>query len=247
MLATELVASLRSRFLGKLEARVLIVGLDGSGKSTVLHRLKYGVVDPTAVISTIGYNCECFEYRKMVLSCWDVGGALDARDLWRLYYAGTQAVVFVIDSRDEARLDIVREDLHRMLTEQDLWDTPLLVLANKQDLPYALPAREIAERLQLFRLANRCWHIVGTTATHTHMEESNLYAGVDWLVETLSVPVATRQEKARLGNAARAAQHGKASSRRAGVSGVAGELSSSAAHWQAGTRSVDPYTRRGGT
>ncbi len=66
-MATELVASLRSRFLGKLEARVLIVGLDGSGKSTILHRLKYGVVDPTAVISTIGFICECLVYRKMVL------------------------------------------------------------------------------------------------------------------------------------------------------------------------------------
>ena len=196
MLATELVASLRSRFLGKLEARVLIVGLDGSGKSTILHRLKYGVVDPTAVISTIGYNCECFEYRKMVLSCWDVGGALDARALWRLYYKGTQAVIFVVDSRDESRLDIAREDLHRMLTEQDLWDSPLLVLANKQDLPYALSVREITERLQLSRLVNRSWYIVGTSATHTHMEESNLHAGVDWLVETLSEPVATRQEKA---------------------------------------------------
>ena len=84
----------------------------------------------------------------MVLSCWDVSGMADMRPFWRLYYADTQAVVFVVDSSDAARMDEAREDLHRLLTEHELWDAPLLVLANKQDLPSALSMREITERLQ---------------------------------------------------------------------------------------------------
>ena len=110
----------------------------------------------TGHAATIGFNCECIEYRKMVLSCWDVSGMADMRPFWRLYYADTQAVVFVVDSSDAARMDEAREDLHRLLTEHELWDAPLLVLANKQDLPSALSMREITERLQARAERARC-------------------------------------------------------------------------------------------
>ena len=76
---------------------------------------------------------------------------------WRFYYEDTQAIIFVVDSSDLERMDEAREDLHRMLTEHELWDAPLLIMANKQDASGAMASREITEKLQLYSLANRNW------------------------------------------------------------------------------------------
>ena len=87
-----------------------------------------------------------------------------------------------------------------MLTEHDLWDAPLLVLANKQDDPKKLSLRQITELLQLYSLSNRNWYIIDTKATHPDLSQANLYAGLDWLVEVLMMPAARRQEKAKRHN-----------------------------------------------
>lgn len=84
-----------------------------------------------------------------------------------------------------------------MLTEHELWDAPLLVLANKQDEPRAATCREITEHLQLFALSSRNWYIVDTKAIHPDPAEANLHAGLDWLVSVLLMPAAKRQEKAK--------------------------------------------------
>lgn len=199
---------LRSKFMGKQECRVLVVGLDGSGKSTIVQRLKHGKTEESEVIPTIGFNIECVEYRKMVFSLWDLGGAKETRGFWRFYYEGSQGVIWVMDSSDRARVEEAREDLHRLLTEHELWDAPLLVMANKQDDPRAMQPREITEKLQLYSLANRNWYIVDTRATHPDASEANLHAGLDWLYETLSTPAAQRQERARLEHRERARAHG---------------------------------------
>ena len=144
--------------MGKDECRVLVVGLDGAGKTTIVKRLKYGVSEDKEVIPTIGFNIECVEYKKMVFSLWDLGGAKETRSFWRFYYEGSQGIIFVFDSTSDAlRVEEAREDLHRLLTEHELWDAPLLVMANKQDEPRAMAPREITEKLQLYSLANRNW------------------------------------------------------------------------------------------
>jgi len=188
---------LRATFNGRAETRVIVVGLDGSGKTTIVYRLKHGKLQDSQIIPTIGFNCECVEYRKMIFSLWDLGGSQDARSFWRMYYEATQAIIFVVDSSDLTRMDEAREDLHRMMMEHELWDAPLLVLANKADLPGAASTREITEHLQLFSLSNRNWYIIDTKAAHPDFEETNLYAGLDWLVEVLLMPAAKRQEKAK--------------------------------------------------
>ena len=79
----------------------------------------------------------------------DDGGARETRSFWRFYYQETQAIIFVIDSSNQERFDEAREDLHRLLTEYELWDAPLLVLANKADKAGAASTREVTEQLQL--------------------------------------------------------------------------------------------------
>ena len=96
-------------------------------------------------------------------------------------------------------------------------DAPLLVLANKADKAGAASTREVTEQLQLFSLSNRNWYIIDTRATHHDMQESNLHAGLDWLVDTLSTPAAQRQERARQEHADRAKAAGKAGGGAAGA------------------------------
>lgn len=95
------------------DMRILMLGLDGAGKTTVLYKLKLGEV--ISSVPTIGFNVETVQYKKINFQVWDIGGQEKLRLLWRHYYNNTQALVFVIDSSDAERIDIAREELHRMI------------------------------------------------------------------------------------------------------------------------------------
>merc|ERR1712210_141482 len=132
---------------GKKEMRILMVGLDAAGKTTVLCKLKLGEVVTT--IPTIGFNVETVEYKNLSFQVWDIGGQDKIRKLWRHYYQGTQGVIFVIDSSDRDRIEDAREEMDMMLREDEMRDAVLLVLANKQDLPGAMSSGEVCEKLGL--------------------------------------------------------------------------------------------------
>lgn len=82
-----------------------------------------------------GFNVETVEYRNIQFTVWDVGGQDKIRPLWRHYFQNTQGIIFVVDSNDRDRVPEAREELQRMLNEDELRDALLLVFANKQDLP----------------------------------------------------------------------------------------------------------------
>jgi small GTP-binding protein len=89
---------------------------------------------------------------------WDVGGQDKIRPLWRHYFQNTQGLIFVVDSNDRERVGEAREELTRMLAEEELRDAKLLVFANKQDLPNAMTAAELTDKLDLHALRNRDWY-----------------------------------------------------------------------------------------
>eukprot|EP00919_Chromeraceae_sp_WS-2016_P054727 GHVR01130154.1.p1 GENE.GHVR01130154.1~~GHVR01130154.1.p1 ORF type:complete len:197 (+),score=35.04 GHVR01130154.1:79-591(+) len=165
---------------GKTERRILMVGLDAAGKTTILYKLKLGEVVTT--IPTIGFNVETVEYKNISFTVWDVGGQNKIRALWRHYYQNTQGVIFVVDSNDRERIQDAREELQKMLQEDELREAVLLVFANKQDLPNSMSAADITENLQLHSLKSRNWYIQSTCAT----TGDGLYEGLDWLSKTLS-------------------------------------------------------------
>merc|ERR1712003_143996 len=160
--------------------RILMVGLDAAGKTTVLYKLKLGEVVTT--IPTIGFNVEAVEYKNIRFTVWDIGGQEKIRALWRYYYQNTQAVIFVIDSNDRDRIEDAREELTKILVEDEMRDAVLLVFANKQDLPNAMTAAEVTDKLGLQSMRNRQWFIQSTCAT----TGDGLYEGLDWLSKTLS-------------------------------------------------------------
>uniref|UniRef100_A0A674PER6 ADP-ribosylation factor 2b n=1 Tax=Takifugu rubripes TaxID=31033 RepID=A0A674PER6_TAKRU len=123
-------ASLFKGLFGKKEMRILMVGLDAAGKTTILYKLKLGEIVTT--IPTIGFNVETVEYKNISFTVWDVGGQDKIRPLWRHYFQNTQGLIFVVDSNDRERVNEAREELARMLAEDELRDAVLLVFANKQ-------------------------------------------------------------------------------------------------------------------
>merc|ERR1712098_525187 len=173
-------SSLFQSLFGKRDMRILMVGLDAAGKTTILYKLKLGEIVTT--IPTIGFNVETVEYKNIGFTVWDVGGQDKIRPLWRHYFQNTQAVIFVVDSNDRERVSEARDELARMLNEDELRDAVLLVFANKQDLPRAMNAAEITDKLGLHNMRNRTWYIQVTCAT----SGEGLYEGLDWLSTNLS-------------------------------------------------------------
>ncbi|KAH0787916.1 ADP-ribosylation factor [Histomonas meleagridis] len=161
------------------ETRILMLGLDAAGKTTVLYKLKLG--EQVTTIPTIGFNVETFEYKGLNMNVWDVGGQDRIRPLWRHYFHNTQGLIFVVDSNDIGRIDEARDVLHRLLEEDELRNSVLLVYANKQDLPNAIKPMELGNRLKLNTITNRPWQVQGTCAT----TGDGLYEGLDWLGEQI--------------------------------------------------------------
>jgi len=174
------ISSILKRLLGGREMRILMVGLDAAGKTTILYKLKLGEIVTT--IPTIGFNVETVEYKNINFTVWDVGGQDKIRPLWRHYFQNTQGLIFVVDSNDRERISEAKEELSKMLGEDELRDAVLLVFANKQDLPNAMTVAELTDKLQLQGQRARKWYVQAACAT----TGDGLYEGLDWLSNALS-------------------------------------------------------------
>jgi ADP-ribosylation factor-like protein 5B len=159
-------------FWKKEEFKIVLIGLDNAGKTTVLYKLLMNEVVVTT--PTIGSNVE-----EIV---WDIGGQESLRSSWSTYYVNTKAVIMVIDSTDKDRLPIVTQELHKMTEHESLKNAILLVLANKQDMKGAMTAAQISESLRLTQLKDRQWHIQSCCA----LTGEGLFDGLDWIVTKLT-------------------------------------------------------------
>jgi ADP-ribosylation factor protein 1 len=167
------------KLLGKKEFRILMLGLDAAGKTTLLYRLKLGEVSRT--VPTIGFNVEQVEYQNISFTVWDVGGQDKLRMLWRHYYENVDALIFVVDSADTPRMDTAKSELQRLVSADELSEAIVLVFANKQDLNGAMSAQDMAAQMDLRSLRNT-WYIQPCVAT----DASGIYEGLDWLSSALS-------------------------------------------------------------
>ncbi|KAH7921293.1 ADP-ribosylation factor [Leucogyrophana mollusca] len=169
------ISRLFSNIFAKDDICILMVGLDDAGKTTLLYRLQLDRILTTT--PTIGVNVETIHYNNTSFTIWDVGGQDTLRTFWKHYYKDTHGVIFVIDSGDRSRISIAREELQQLLRENRLRDTPLLVLANKQDLPYAMTRAEVTDILGLQAFAARRWHVQAISVR----SGQGLYEGLEWL------------------------------------------------------------------
>ncbi|XP_022625441.1 ADP-ribosylation factor-like protein 14 [Seriola dumerili] len=173
------------------QAQVLMLGLDGSGKTTLLYKLMYN--ESVVTVPTVGFNVETLETDRSSpsMTVWDVGGQKKMRPHWKHHYTDTAGLVFVVDSWDETRLEEARKELHRVLRYESLRGVPLVVLANKQDLPGALSPEALCLKLDLRRVCEgRAWFIQPCSAT-TGM---GLEEGFRRIVYLMKTPLKQTQE-----------------------------------------------------
>uniref|UniRef100_A0A673JU86 Tripartite motif containing 23 n=1 Tax=Sinocyclocheilus rhinocerous TaxID=307959 RepID=A0A673JU86_9TELE len=155
----------------KMEIRVVTLGLDGAGKTTILFKLKQD--EFIGVLSVLGFNVETVEYKNLKFTIWDVGGKHKLRPLWKHYYLNTQGTVTC-----QSRSCKSHSELAKLLTEKELRDALLLIFANKQEVPGAVSVEEMTELLSLHKLCcGRSWHIQGCDAR----SGMGLHEGLDWL------------------------------------------------------------------
>ena len=171
-------------FSTKKEVRILTLGLDGAGKTTFLYKLRLN--ENVITIPTIGFNVENIKFKNLNFTIWDIGGQDKIRPLWRHYFYGTNAIIFIVDSADLERIDEASEELHKLINEAELSNVPILIYANKQDLPKALSTAEITSRLsmnnQMNSIKNRKWVVQPSSIPNG----VGLYEGLDWLSKTIS-------------------------------------------------------------
>ena len=139
---------------------MVMLGLDGAGKTTILYRMKTDRYLNTA--PTVGFNCERVKgsigrSAGLLFLVWDVGGQEMIRPLWRSYTRATDGIIFVLDSSDCKSIEAARLELHRTLNYKDNVDIPLLILANKQDLSGTLKEQDVVEGLGLRKLKSTLW------------------------------------------------------------------------------------------
>ena len=152
--------------LSKTNARIVMLGLDAAGKTTILYKLKLkDHLKTSSIVPTIGFNVETINPRRgMSFVVWDAGGQDKIRCLWKHYFKGCDVLLFVIDSADKERFEEAREELWAILENESMKGVPLIVIANKQDLPEAPPPAAVIDILELSRVRDRPWKIHGTCA-----------------------------------------------------------------------------------
>ena len=165
--------------MNTINFKILMLGLDLSGKTTILYQMKIGNLIKT--IPTIGFNVEdvIIENDTQInnLTVWDVGGHEKIRILWKDYYEKTDGLIYVVDSADINRIEESAEILKEIMKDENLKNCPILIMANKQDLKEALSPIEITEKLGMNNIEGREWSVNGCSAnTGKGIKES-----FDWL------------------------------------------------------------------
>uniref|UniRef100_T1JPA3 ADP-ribosylation factor-like protein 5B n=1 Tax=Strigamia maritima TaxID=126957 RepID=T1JPA3_STRMM len=157
------------------EHKIVIVGLDNAGKTTILYQFLMNEVVHTS--PTIGSNVEEVVWKNIHFIMWDIGGQESLRAAWNTYYSNTEFVILVIDSTDRERLSISREELYKMLAHDDLHKAAVLIFANKQDLKGSMTAAEISQQLNLTSIKSHRWQIQSCCA----LTGEGLYQGLEWI------------------------------------------------------------------
>ncbi|CAF0890640.1 unnamed protein product [Rotaria sordida] len=152
-----------SSFSYETPSRILLLGLDGAGKTTILYKVKLN--ETVQTIPTIGFNVETVTPAPgITFTVWDIGGQDKIRPLYRHYFDKTDGLIFVVDSTDRERFREARDELFGIITHDNMCSVPVVIIANKSDLPTAVKPSELIEQLNLHSISRRRWFIQSACA-----------------------------------------------------------------------------------
>ncbi|KIE02786.1 ADP-ribosylation factor family protein, partial [Metarhizium majus ARSEF 297] len=171
-----MLSILRKARLKDKEMRILMLGLDNAGKTTIVKKIMGE--DVNTVSPTLGFIIKTIDYDGYKLNIWDVGGQKTLRSYWRNYFEKTDALIWVVDATDRLRIDDCRDELHGLLLEERLSGASLLILANKTDVEGCMDEQEIRKALRLDEIRTHQWNILRCSA----MTGENLQEGLAWVV-----------------------------------------------------------------
>lgn len=133
--------------LGGKSAKILFLGLDNAGKTTLMHMLRDDrVVQHTP---TQYPTSEELQLAGINFKAFDLGGHEIARRIWKDYYAQVHAIVYLVDAADRERFPESKRELDALLSDDNLASVPFVVLGNKIDIPTAASEEELRQWLGL--------------------------------------------------------------------------------------------------
>ena len=162
----------------KLE--VVLVGLENSGKTTLLNVLAAG--RPVETCPTIGLNVKLVRKGGVQMKCWDIGGQAQYRSEWGRYTRGCDVIIYVVDANALDSIPLARKELHRLLEDRELATTPLLVIANKIDLDPHISEPDLIRELNLDYITENPWIVIPVSA----LKVINIDQVLSWLIKQVS-------------------------------------------------------------
>lgn len=177
----------------KEEKKVIILGLDNAGKTTMMEQFKtifkMKAMDLDKITPTIGFNVAKIDIDKITALIWDLGGQTTLRSIWKNYFPEVEGVLFVVDSCDRDRFAEANQVLDNVLDHPDLRATvPLLILANKQDHPMAASVEEVSKVFRSTSENRQRTPRPSQLLPCSALKGTNLAHGIRWLLaETRNV------------------------------------------------------------
>ncbi|XP_072116641.1 ADP-ribosylation factor-like protein 13B [Mobula birostris] len=177
---------------------LLMVGLDNAGKTATIKGIQGE--PPYFPDPTVGFSRVDIKQGKFEVTIYDLGGGRNIRSIWKNYYAESFGVIFVVDSSDIIRMEIVKEAVTDVIRHPGISGKPVLVLANKQDCVGALGEAELIERLSLEKLVNEnksCCKIQPCSALWGYGKtlDKAIKKGLNWLLVTIAKDYDNLQER----------------------------------------------------
>ncbi|KXL45656.1 hypothetical protein M433DRAFT_63657 [Acidomyces richmondensis BFW] len=172
-----MLSILRKARLKDKEMRILMLGLDNAGKTTIVKKIMGE--DVNSVSPTLGFIIKTIDYEGYKLNIWDVGGQKTLRTYWKNYFEKTDTLIWVVDATDRERLEDCRKELDGLLLQERLMGASLLVFKNKCDVPGCMTDSEVSEGLHLNAIRTHKWHILPCSG----ITGQNLHQGLQWVVK----------------------------------------------------------------
>ncbi|CAG9321234.1 unnamed protein product [Blepharisma stoltei] len=173
-----LLSSLRGFKKSDCESKILILGFDNAGKTTILQFLSGEEIRNNF---TPGFNLQSLTNENFRFLAWGIDGRENMRPIWRNYFDHADGLIFVIDSVDRNRMQEIGQELQYLFEDDKLAGIPVLIFANKQDFLRALSAIEISNALMLHSIRDRDWCIIPSCSR----TGEGLQEGMKWLVQTI--------------------------------------------------------------